>query len=121
GKEDHPDHPFNETDRVKVYYRDGRRWLRETDRKYDLAEYALVDSLVLHSGFSSLRLENFLFTKQAFEDVKARLKPGGVFAMYNYYRQGWVVTRLAKMARDVFGMEPIVVSMPYRSEERRVG
>src|SRR5262249_50148391 len=76
GKEDHPDHPYNETDRVKVYFRDGRRWLRETDKKYDLAIYALVDSLVLHSGYSSLRLENFLFTKQAFEDVKARLKPG---------------------------------------------
>jgi len=114
GKDDHPDHPFDEVDRVKVYYRDGRRWLRETDKKYDLIVYALVDSLVLHSGFSSLRLENFLFTQQAFEDVKARLKPGGVFAMYNYYRQGWVVTRLAQMARDVFGMEPIIVSLPFQ-------
>ena len=32
--------------------------------------YALVDSLVLHSGYSSLRLESFLFTEQAFRDVK---------------------------------------------------
>ena len=50
--------------------------------------YALVDSLVLHSGYSSLRLESFLFTEEAFRDVKARLKPDGAFVMYNFYRQG---------------------------------
>ena len=45
----------------------------------------------LHSGYSSLRLESFLFTEEAFRDIKAKLKPDGVFAMYNVYRQGWVV------------------------------
>jgi hypothetical protein len=79
-----------------------------------LAIYALVDSLVLHSGYSSLRLENFLFTEQAFEDVKKTLKPGGVFAVYNYFRQGWVVGRLQQMGKKVFGVEPIVISMPYQ-------
>jgi hypothetical protein len=79
-----------------------------------LVVYALVDSLVLHSGYSSLRLESFLFTEQAFRDIKAKLKPGGVFAMYNYFRQGWVVGRLAKMSERVFGTNPIVISLPYR-------
>jgi len=32
--------------------------------------------------------------------------------MYNYYRQGWVVGRLAKMAEEVFGAKPIVISLP---------
>jgi len=45
--------------------------------------YALVDSLVLHSGYSTVRLESFLFTREAFEDIKARMKPDGVFAAYN--------------------------------------
>ena len=57
----------------------------------------------LHSSYSSVRLESFLFTEQAFRDVKAKLKPGGVFAMYNFYRQGWVVGRLVKLAETVFG------------------
>jgi hypothetical protein len=64
-------------------------------------------------GYSSLRLESFLFTQEAFQDIKARLKPGGVFAMYNFYRQGWVVTRLAKMSEQVFGSKPLVASLPY--------
>ncbi len=40
--------------------------------------YALVDSLVLHSGYSTVRLESFLFTREAFEDIKAVLKRNGV-------------------------------------------
>src|SRR5690606_29477869 len=36
-------------------------------------------------------------------------------AMYNYYRQGWVVVRLTKMAQEVFGVEPVVISLPYQA------
>lgn len=106
-----------------IIYQDGRQWLKQNiegirankppHHPYDLAVYALVDSLVLHSSQSgSLRLESFLFTEEAFRDVRANLKPGGVFAMYNYYRQPWVIGRLNKMAKDVFGAEPLVFSMP---------
>jgi spermidine synthase len=116
GKQDHPNRPFDDP-RVKVWYDDGRSFLHKNHGgPYDIAVYALVDSLVLHSGFTSLRLENFLFTEQAFRDVRAKLKPSGVFAMYNYYRQGWVVDRLVTMAKNVFGMDPIVVSLPYQDQ-----
>ena len=114
GRRLHPDKPYADP-RVTVHLDDGRSFSRNTTRKYDLAVYALVDSLVLHSGYSSLRLENFLFTPGALEDVKRTLKPDGVFAMYNFYRQGWVVARLAKMAEQVFGTEPLVISLPHRN------
>ena len=116
GQEDHPNRPYDDTAHVTRYFDDGRSFVRHTDKRYDLALYALVDSLVLHSGYSSLRLESFLFTKEAFADVKAKLQPGGVFVMYNYYRQGWIVARLAKMAAEVFGTEPIVISLPYQAK-----
>jgi SAM-dependent methyltransferase len=113
GTEHHPERPYADK-RVSVHLDDGRSFARRTERKYDLAVYALVDSLVLHSGYSSVRLENFLFTREAFEDVKRTLKPDGVFAMYNYYRQGWLVSRLEQMARETFGTEPLVVTLPHR-------
>jgi len=113
GRRLHPDKPYADA-RVSIHLDDGRSFVRNTRRTYDLAVYALVDSLVLHSGYSSLRLENFLFTREAFEDVRRTLKPDGVFAMYNFYRQGWVVGRLAKMAEEVFGAKPLVISLPYR-------
>ncbi len=113
GRADHPDQPYGDP-RVSIHLDDGRSFIRRTENQYDLAIYALVDSLVLHSGYSSIRLESFLFTEQAFRDVKSRLKPGGVFAMYNYYRQGWVIGRLAKMAEQVFGVKPLVISLPFQ-------
>jgi SAM-dependent methyltransferase len=113
GRREHPDRPFSDP-RVTVHLDDGRHFLRATDRSYDLVSYAVVDSLVLHSSYSSLRLESYLFTEEALRDIKKRLKPGGVFAMYNYYRQGWVVGRLAKLAATVFGSEPLVISLPHQ-------
>ena len=124
GRRHHPDQPYSDA-RVAVRIDDGRAFARRTERKYDLAVYALVDSLVLHSGYSSLRLENFLFTREAFEDVKRTLKPDGLFVMYNFYRQGWVVGRLAKAAEEVFGAKPLVISLPplesIRAEDSQAG
>ena len=112
GRADHPNHPYADP-RVTVHIDDGRSFLRKTTRKYDLIVYALVDSLVLHSGYSSIRLESFLFTRQAFDDIAARLKPNGVFAAYNFFRQGWIVGRIDKMATEEFGAPPLVISLPY--------
>ena len=112
GRIDHPNRPYSDP-RVSIHLDDGRSFVKKSRRSYDLATYALVDSLVLHSGYSSLRLESFLFTEEAFRDIKAKLKPGGAFVMYNAYRQGWVVGRLALLAEKVFGCKPIVLSLPH--------
>ena len=113
GRAHHPERPYSDP-RVTIHLDDGRSFVHKTKRKYDLVVYALVDSLVLHSGYSSLRLESFLFTEQALRDVKSVLKPDGVFAMYNHFRQGWVVGRLEAMGSKVFGAKPVVISLPYQ-------
>ena len=114
GKQHHPDKPYADP-RVEIHLDDGRNFLRATDRQYDLVIYALVDSLVLHSGYSNIRLESFLFTRQAFEDVRRHLKPNGTFVIYNYFRQGWLAARLENGLNDVFGAgNAMVVTLPYR-------
>jgi SAM-dependent methyltransferase len=122
GRLHHPDRPYDDP-RVNIYLDDGRNFLRSTSRRYDLIIYALVDSLVLHSSYSNLRLESYLFTREAFADVRRLLKPGGVFAMYNYFRQGWIVARLAQGVEETFGERPLVLGLPYkqRVEETRSG
>jgi len=111
GIHQHPDQPYADP-RVVRHLDDGRHFLRTTEQKYDLVVYALVDSLILHSGYANIRLESYLFTEQAFEDVRRVLKSDGVFVMYNYYRQGWIVQRVAAMAQQVFGCEPLVMPIP---------
>ena len=114
GQAHHPDQPYADR-RVEIHNDDGRNFLRSTERKYDLIIYALVDSLVLHSGYSNIRLESFLFTRQAFADVQRHLKPNGTFVIYNYFRQGWLAARLKQGLDEVFGADnSLVMTLPYR-------
>lgn len=118
GRLHHPDQPYSDP-RVIAHLDDGRNFLRSTTRQYDLIVYALVDSLVLHSSHSNIRLESYLFTTDALAAVHKRLKPGGVFVMYNYFRQGWIVSRLEAMLEAEFGTQnPVVFHLPSRDEVR---
>jgi SAM-dependent methyltransferase len=113
GIANHPDHPYQDP-RVTLHLNDGRNFLRSTNGKYDLIVFALIDSLVLHSSLSNLRLESYLFTEEALADVRRVLAPDGLFVMYNYFRQGWIVSRLAKTADTAFGHLPLVLTLPER-------
>jgi hypothetical protein len=113
GFRNNPDRPYQDP-RVIPHLDDGRHFLRTTNKKYDLIVYALVDSLILHSGYANIRLESYLFTDQAFADVKNALKPNGTFVTYNFFRQGWIVERVAAMAESAFGCKPLVFSLPYQ-------
>jgi SAM-dependent methyltransferase len=114
GVELHPQKPYDDP-RVTPYIGDGRAFLHTTDKKYDLVIFALPDSLTLVAGSNQLRLESYLFTQEALEDVKAVLSPGGAFAMYNYYREDWLIGRLANTAEAAFGHKPCVDAFRARS------
>ncbi|MEO6510103.1 MAG: spermidine synthase, partial [Nocardioides sp.] len=107
GVDRNPDHAYQDP-RVTRHVNDGRAFLTGTDQKYDLILFALSDSLTLVSGASQIRLESFLFTQQALEEARDHLKPDGSFAMYNYYRENWLIDRLAGTASTVFGHAPCV-------------
>jgi SAM-dependent methyltransferase len=109
GVDRNPDHAYQDP-RVTRHVNDGRAFLTGTSTKYDLILFALPDSLTLVSGASQIRLESFLFTQQALEEARDHLKPDGAFAMYNYYREKWLLDRLAGTAQRVFGHPPCVDS-----------
>ena len=106
GAERHPDKPYSDP-RVTVICDDGRHFLRTTRKKYDLVVFALIDSLTVQSSFSGVRLESYMFTTESFEAVRDHLSPRGVMVLYNYFREKWLVDRLANTAALVFGREPI--------------
>ena len=105
GAEYHPMHPYDDP-RVTRITNDGRAYLEQTDKTYDLILFALPDSLTLVSGQSAVRLESFLFTREAMEAARDHLNPTGAFSMYNYYREAWLLDRLAGGLRDVYGYAP---------------
>jgi SAM-dependent methyltransferase len=107
GRQHNPDHAYQDP-RVTTHTNDGRAFLQSTHTKYDLILFALPDSLALVNGASQIRLESFLFTQQALESVRDHLTPDGGFAMYNFYRENWLIDRLAGTAAAVFGHTPCV-------------
>jgi SAM-dependent methyltransferase len=106
GAERHPDKPYSDP-RVTIVTDDARHFLRTTTKKYDLVVFALIDSLTVQSSFSGVRLESYMFTKESFEAVRDHLSPRGVMVLYNYFREKWLVDRLANTAAEVFGRDPI--------------
>ncbi|MDH2445142.1 hypothetical protein QDR37_14405 [Amnibacterium sp. CER49] len=107
GQQHNPDHVYQDP-RVTTHVNDGRAFLQGTNTKYDLILFALPDSLALVSGASQIRLESFLFTEEAMRSAADHLKPDGGFAMYNYYRENWLIDRLAGTAATAFGHAPCV-------------
>jgi MFS family permease len=105
GRELNPEHPFADP-RVSVSIDDGRAFLDRTERSYDLILFALPDSLTLVAGQSSLRLESYLFTREAMEAAMEHLTGEGVFSMYNFYRYAWLADRLANTLEQVYGHPP---------------
>ncbi|HUD19979.1 MAG TPA: spermidine synthase [Patescibacteria group bacterium] len=109
GKLLNPNKPFDDP-RVSVIINDGRNYLERTRQHYDLIIFALTDSVVLTSAQSNIRLESFLFTEEAFSLVKQHLTPDGLFVLYNYYREQWLIDRIALMIHDVFGQNPLLLT-----------
>jgi len=102
-----PDRAYQDP-RVTRHINDGRAFLVGTDKEYDLILFALPDSLSLVSGGSQIRLESFLFTEEALRLARDHLSEDGVFAMYNYYRQPWLIDRLGGTAAEAFGHPPCI-------------
>ncbi|MEY2579368.1 MAG: hypothetical protein QOI49_2192 [Verrucomicrobiota bacterium] len=107
GAKFHPDQPYSDP-RVRLVNADGRVFLRNTNEKFDLIIFALPDSLTLTSSITSLRLESFLFTQDSLAAARDALAPNGVLVLYNYYREPWLVEKLASMVGRVFGRESFV-------------
>ncbi len=120
GIDNHPNQPYQDP-RVTRHENDGRAFLRGTDQQYDLVIFALPDSLTLVSTTANIRLESFLFTQQAFESVRDHLAPGGVFVLYNYYREPWLISKISQMLDDTFESPPILRMYDARKATFAVG
>jgi len=107
GGQFHPDQPYSDS-RVRLVNADGRAFLRNTKEKFDLIIFALPDSLTLTSSIANLRLESFLFTQDSLAAARAALAPNGVLVLYNYYREPWLIEKLASMVGRTFGRDSFV-------------
>jgi hypothetical protein len=105
GREYNPEHAY-QSPRVSVHVDDGRAFLQDTTQRYTLILLALPDAMSALGGQAApVGLANYLLTRDAAEEARAHLAPGGVFAMYNYYTSS-VANRYGTQLTEVFGHRP---------------
>jgi SAM-dependent methyltransferase len=98
--------------RVTAYVNDARAYLRRTHQKYDLIVLGTLDSQTLLSGMSSLRLDNYVYTVEAFQSARARLKPGGRLVTYHESPFPYVAAKIDRVLTEAFGKPPLVLFQP---------
>jgi hypothetical protein len=113
GRAGHPERPYRDA-RVRAITNDARSFLRTTPRRYDMIVYGLLDSHTLLSHASSVRLDSFVYTVEAFRDARARLKPGGMLVVSFAVLSDALGRKMYEMLRQAFdGAVPTVVRARY--------
>jgi len=95
GLEHHPEHPYN-SPRVSVIVNDARAFFNHSHRKYDLIIFGHLDSHTMLSSFSSLRLDNYVYTVESFRRAKSLLKDNG--SMFVAFDSGKSLVTLRQFA-----------------------
>jgi spermidine synthase len=105
GRHYHPEHPYD-SPRVTAYVDDARAFLKKTKKKYDLIVFGYLDSTVLLSSFSSLRLDNYVYTVESFKNARAALADQGTFVLSFATGRSFATDRLYATVESAFGTPP---------------
>ena len=105
GRKYHPEHPYD-SPRVTVQVDDARAYFKKARKKYDLVVFGYLDSHTLVSSYSSLRLDNYVYTVQSFREARELLKQGATLFVSFASGRSFVTARLFATLQQVFGVPP---------------
>lgn len=106
GERLHPEHPY-QSPKVSIFVDDARSFFKKTEKQYDLIVFGLLDSHTLFSTMPSLRLDNFVYTVESFEEAAKLLSQDGIIALTFSKGQMWLGDRLYHMLAHVFEKGPL--------------
>ncbi len=106
GRELHPEHPY-QSPRVHVVLNDARAYIQNSHDQFDLIVFSLLDSHTTTSHFTNIRIDNYVYTREAFARVKQLLHPDGLMIVKFQVDNPWIAGRLFKLLQDTFGQDPI--------------
>ena len=107
GKREHPEQPYA-SKQVAVYLTDARAFLKRSPQHYDLVLFGLLDSHTQFSDYSNMRIDNFVYTEEAFREAGRHLNPNGVLFVKFHVDHPWMAVRLEEMLHQTFGKPPLV-------------
>jgi spermidine synthase len=112
GKRYHPEHPYDSS-RVTIYNDDARAFFKKSHDRYDLIVFGFLDSHTLLSSFSSLRLDNFVYTRESFQEAGRLLRPDAALILSFSSGTSFVNGRMYATLSDAFGVAPHVYDNGY--------
>ena len=106
GQQLHPEHPY-QSPKVHVVLNDARNYIENSHEKFDLIVFSLLDSHTTTSHFTNIRIDNYVYTREALARAKQLLKPDGVFVVKFFVVTPWIAGRLYELMQETFGQKPI--------------
>ncbi len=117
--EQHPERPYSDP-RVHVHLDDARSFFANTTRRFDQIVFGLLDSHILLSHGVNVRIDSYVFTREAFETARGRLEPRGVLVVSHAVGQPWFVERMRATLTAAFGRAPFDVSAVLQNPMGRI-
>ena len=105
GREFHPEHPYD-SPRVSVFVDDARAFFKKTNQKYDLIVFGYLDSHTMVTGYSSIRLDNYVYTLESFREARSLLRENGTLVLAFGGGRSFVSDRLFATLAQAFNAEP---------------
>jgi len=106
GKDLHPEKPYD-SPKVSVHIMDARTFLKNTKQKYDVIVFAFLDSHTAFSSLSSLRTDNYIFTKESIQEASALLSPTGILCVSFINKPDWLWDKHCAIAKAATGELPL--------------
>jgi hypothetical protein len=98
--------------RVECHVTDARQFLRTTGERFDLIVFGTLDSHVLLGARGNLRLDNYVYTREALQDARRAIDEGGLVAVFYSVQKPWLYERLYTTFRGAFGGESRIIRFP---------
>lgn len=111
GRRYHPESPFADP-RVTVVVDDARAYLKRARTHFDVIRFGFLDSHTQASGFNNLRLDNYVYTLEAFQEARNLLEPDGVVAFSFAMEKPWMGQRFTELLTQAFGNPPLCFYQP---------
>jgi len=84
----HPEQPYS-SPKVHLITNDARNFLRQAHDKYDVVVFGLLDSHTQFSGYSNMRVDNYVYTEESLREARQLLRPDGILILKFEVRKPW--------------------------------
>jgi hypothetical protein len=92
---------------VSVALNDARSYIENSHDQFDLIVFSLLDSHTTTSHFTNIRIDNYVYTREALQRARQLLKPDGLFVVKFQVDNPWISGRLYQLMQTTFGQNPI--------------